>query len=217
MYALSKAAEALLSTILNPIALLLNLPHNDLWQAFRQGDETAFQQIYRLYARDLLNYGHKVTNDTPLIEDSIHDLFIELWQSRANLSDTDSIKFYLFRSLRNKIMRVRSRDPFFQASAIDSVPTPSDDFVIEANLIEREELEQVYEQLRRSYALLTPRQQEALNLRFYQHFSNEEIAQIMGVNYQSACRFIYSALKTLREVVRIFSVSLLWIGLTSIF
>lgn len=197
--------------------MLSNLPHNELWHAFRQGDEAAFQQIYQLYARDLLNYGYKVTNDTPLIEDSIHDLFIELWQSRANLSDTNSIKFYLFRSLRNKITRVRSRDPFFQASTIDSVPTPSDDFVIEANLIEREELEQVYEQLRRSYALLTPRQQEALNLRFYQHFSNEEIAQIMGINYQSACRFIYSALKTLREVVRIFSVSLLWIGLTGIF
>lgn len=191
---------------------------NDLWYAFRQGDEAAFQQIYRLYAHDLLNYGHKVTNDVPLIEDSIHDLFIELWQSRANLSDTDSIKFYLFRSLRNKIHKVRNRDLFFQASDIDSTPTSTaDDFVIENNLIEREEIEQLYRQLRKSYALLTPRQQEALNLRFYQHFSNEEIAQIMGVNYQSACRFIYSALKTLREVVRIFSLSLLWIELASLF
>ncbi|QIP17904.1 sigma-70 family RNA polymerase sigma factor [Spirosoma aureum] len=186
---------------------------SDLWYAFRQGDGAAFQQIYRLYAPDLLNYGHKVTNDVPLIEDSIHDLFIELWQSRANLSDTDSIKFYLFRSLRNKINKVRNRDLFFQASDIDSAPIPADDFVIENNLIEREEIEQLFRQLRKSYALLTPRQQEALNLRFYQHFSNEEIAQIMGVNYQSACKFIYSALKTLREVVRIFSLSLLWFEL----
>ncbi|GAB3496403.1 sigma-70 family RNA polymerase sigma factor [Spirosoma knui] len=203
-------------TVLNSFAVLPNLPPNELWHAFRQGDQAAFQQIYRLYTHDLLHYGYKVTTDRLLIEDSIHDLFIELWQSRANLSDTDSIKFYLFRSLRNKISRARSRDPFFQSSTIDSVPTPSDDFVIERNLIEREELEQVYQQLHKSYALLTPRQQEALNLRFYQHFSNEEIAQIMGINYQSACRFIYSALKTLREVVRIFSVSLVWIGLAEI-
>ncbi|WP_138992867.1 RNA polymerase sigma factor [Larkinella sp. C7] len=184
----------------------------DLWYAFRQGDEAAFQQIYRLYARDLLNYGYKVTNDVPLIEDSIHDLFIELWQSRANLSDTDSIRFYLFRSLRNKINKTRHRDPFFQASDIDTVHT-ADDFIIENTLIEHEQREQVQRQLRKSYDLLTPRQQEALNLRFYQHFSNEEIARIMGVNYQSACRFIYSALKTLREAVRIFSWGLLWIGL----
>ncbi|MVM39006.1 sigma-70 family RNA polymerase sigma factor [Spirosoma sp. HMF3257] len=188
---------------------------NDLWYAFRQGDEAAFQQLYRLYAHDLLNYGYKVTNDVPLIEDSIHDLFIELWQSRANLSDTDSIKFYLFRSLRNKINKIRNRDLFFQAANLDSASLyAADDFVIENNLIELEEVDQLHRQLRKSYALLTPRQQEALNLRFYQHFSNEEIAQIMGVNYQSACRFIYSALKTLREVVRIFSLSLLWIELT---
>ncbi|RRB12237.1 RNA polymerase sigma factor [Larkinella knui] len=187
-------------------------PPVDLWYAFRQGDEAAFQQIYRLYARDLLNYGNKVTNDVPLIEDSIHDLFIELWQSRTNLSDTDSIRFYLFRSLRNKINKTRHRDLFFQASDIDTIHT-ADEFVIENTLIEHEQQEQVHQQLRKSYDLLTPRQQEALNLRFYQHFSNEEIARIMGVNYQSACRFIYSALKTLREAVRIFSWGVLWVGL----
>ncbi len=187
----------------------------ELWNAFRQGDEAAFQQIYRLYARDLLSYGYKVTSDVPLIEDSIHDLFIELWQSRANLSDTDSIKFYLFRSLRNKINRVRQRDLLFQAANLDAAPAPIDDFSIENSLIEGEEIQQVYRQLRQSYAQLTPRQQEALNLRFYQHFSNEEIARIMGVNYQSACRFVYSALKTLREVVRIFSVGVLWLAFVS--
>ena len=188
----------------------------DLWYAFRQGDRAAFQQIYRLYARDLLTYGHRVTNDVPLIEDSIHDLFIELWQSRANLSDTDSIRFYLFRSLRNKITKTRSRDLFFQATDIQAVPTPADDFIIENDLIEEEETQRMHQQLRTSFALLTPRQQEALNLRFYQHFSNEEIARIMGVNYQSACRFIYSALKTLREVVRILSLGVLWVGLINV-
>ncbi|WP_229311486.1 RNA polymerase sigma factor [Larkinella rosea] len=189
----------------------------DLWYAFRQGDEAAFQQIYRLYARDLLNYGYKVTNDVPLIEDSIHDLFIELWQSRANLSDTDSIRFYLFRSLRNKINKTRNRDLFFQASDIDQIQMPIDDFIIENQLIEHERVEQVHRQLQKSYGLLTPRQQEALNLRFYQHFSNDEIARIMGVNYQSACRFIYSALKTLREAVRILSFWPLWVGLEGLF
>ncbi|HET7178959.1 MAG TPA: sigma-70 family RNA polymerase sigma factor, partial [Chryseosolibacter sp.] len=45
---------------------------------------------------------------------------------------------------------------------------------------------------------LPRRQQEAINLRYYHNFSNEEIARIMGVNYQSACKFLYSALKTLK-------------------
>lgn len=186
-------------------------PNTDLWYAFRQGDRAAFQQIYALYARDLLNYGFKVTRDVSLIEDSIHDLFIELWQNRTNLSDTDSIRFYLFRSLRNKITKTRNRDLFFQASDINDAPMAIDDFIIENTLIEGEESHRINQVLLKSFALLTPRQQEALNLRFFQHFSNEEIAQIMGVNYQSACRFIYAGLKTLREVVRIMCIGLLWV------
>jgi RNA polymerase sigma factor (sigma-70 family) len=45
---------------------------------------------------------------------------------------------------------------------------------------------------------LPKRQQEAINLRYYHNFSNEEIAQIMGVNYQSVSNFIYTALRKLK-------------------
>lgn len=183
-------------------------PSNALWHAFRQGDDAAFQQLYRLHAKDLLRYGHKVTHDVPLIEDSIHDLFIELWQRRATLADAESVKFYLFRSLRYKINHALRRDPLHHAADFEAVPPPAEELTYESQLIEREGREQLFRQLRQRYDELTPRQREALNLRFYQHFSNEEIARIMGVNYQSACRFIYSGLKALREAVRILSVGL---------
>lgn len=183
-----------------------NTAHLSLWNAFRRGDREAFRQLYGLYVKDLLTYGRRITQDDLLIEDCVHDLFIELWQSRANLSETDSVKFYLFRSLRNKINHVRSRDARFESSDFSGGLHPADDFQIDHQLMEEEGQQHIFGQLRKSFELLTPRQQEAINLRFYQHFSNEEVAQIMGVNYQSACRFIYAALKTLREAVRILSI-----------
>jgi RNA polymerase sigma factor (sigma-70 family) len=183
-----------------------------LWNAFREGDQDAFRQIYRLYAKELLSYGYKVTPDVQLIEDSIHDLFIELWQSRTNLSETDSIKFYLYRSLRNKITRVQSQDLLHRSGDVERIGDGPDEFSIEKHLIELEGQEHLLRQLRKSYELLSPRQKQALDLRFTHHFSNEEIAQIMGVNYQSACKFIYSALKVLRETVRIFCLCLIPIG-----
>jgi RNA polymerase sigma factor (sigma-70 family) len=54
-----------------------------------------------------------------------------------------------------------------------------------------ENLKSVLQQLPR-------RQQEAINLRFYHNFSNEEVANIMGLNYQSACNLIYAALAKLK-------------------
>ncbi|HEV7350292.1 sigma-70 family RNA polymerase sigma factor [Telluribacter sp.] len=192
--------------------MIAKKPNDVLWNAFRQGDHDAFQQIYRLYAKELLSYGYKVTGNVQLIEDSIHDLFIELWQSRTQLSETDSIKFYLYRSLRNKIVRAQSQDRLYQAADVDRVGENQDEFSIEKHLIELEGHEQLLRQLRKSYELLSPRQKQALDLRFTHHFSNEEIAEIMGINYQSACKFIYSALKVLRETVRIFCLSLIAFG-----
>lgn len=87
-----------------------------LWNAFREGNREAFERIYALYAEELVSYAQRVTTNIQLIEDSVHDLFVELWQSRANLSGTDSIKFYLFRALRNKIHRIQQRDEFYRVT-----------------------------------------------------------------------------------------------------
>src|SRR5690606_16061393 len=75
------------------------------WCAFKKGDKKAFSTIYKAHIHDLLNYGYKVTSDRKLIEDSIQDLFLELWQNRERLSETTSIRFYLFKALRYKIVR----------------------------------------------------------------------------------------------------------------
>lgn len=179
---------------------------SQLWNRFLQGDREAFQQIYQLFAGDLLNYGYKVSGNIQLIEDSVHDLFVEIWQRRANLSETDSIRFYLFRALRNKITasqrRTHLQDP------VESIATNADEFLIEQHLIDTEQRDGLLRQLRVSYGFLSPRQQQALHMRFFLHLSNEQIAELMGINYQSACKFIYSGLKALRETVRIISLLL---------
>ncbi len=174
----------------------------DLWNAFRGGERDAFRLIYDRYSRELMCYGYRITDDGSLVEDAVHDLFVELWHAKK-LSETDSIKFYLFAALRKKLANLlRNRNNLY-AGGFDipeaGPPAPP----IEDDLIERESERQLLEQLHRSYLLLTDRQQQALHLRFYMHFSNEEIARIMGVNYQSACKFIYTGLKALRETVRI--------------
>lgn len=173
------------------------------WQAFKRGSRDAFETIYRENVRDLINYGYKVASDRRLIEDSIQDLFFELWNSRSGLSDTTSVRFYLFKALRYKIVRNARID-----SDRHFVPSLSsaDDFIDgshESYLIGLEVQSDQMANLRELISSLPRRQQEAINLRYYQNFSNDEIARIMGVNYQSACKFIYSALKNLKANLQI--------------
>ena len=173
------------------------------WKAFKKGDREAFAQIYREQIKGLLNYGYKITSDRRLIEDSIQDLFFDIWTHRTGLGDTSSIRFYLYKALRYKIVRNLKLSGSKLTQDIDLSVEELVEFSHETYLIGMEVQSLQMANLKQLIANLPERQREAINLRYYHDFSNEEIARIMGVNYQSACKFIYSALKNLKLNLRV--------------
>src|SRR5215831_20099737 len=80
-----------------------------LWLRFKNGDKQAFAELYQKHILSLLAYGSKLCSDQEILKDSIQELFVELWNSRQNLSATDSVKFYLFKALRYKLLRFEKR------------------------------------------------------------------------------------------------------------
>jgi len=169
-----------------------------VWQAFKKGSREAFAAIYKEHVRGLLNYGYKVSADRRLIEDSIQDLFFELWNNKARLSDTTSVRFYLFKALRYKILRNTKLSGTLYTEQIDALTEKLSESPHENYLIGLEVQSFQMAHLKDVINNLPKRQREVINLRYYHNFSNEEIAEIMGVNYQSACKFIYTALKNLK-------------------
>lgn len=171
-----------------------------LWQRFKAGEETAFAQLYQLHIQALLSYGQKITADRSLLHDAIHDLFVELWDNRERIADVTSVRYYLLKSLRYKLLRnLGNKPPVVDLDKLDPLGTES---TVEQELLQLEDIQLRTEQLKKALALLPKRQQEAIHLRYFQNLSNEEVAQVMGVNYQSACKFIYTALKTLKDILR---------------
>ncbi|CAG5015844.1 hypothetical protein DYBT9275_05426 [Dyadobacter sp. CECT 9275] len=174
----------------------------DLWSAFKQGDPTAFANIYERHFFPLISYGFKITNDKHVIKDCIQDLFVELWERRSNLTDVNSIRFYLLKSLRYKIVRnldARCED------ALDTTHSELYEENFELALLRDEDNSFKSRQLHVAIHALPKRQREAIQLRYFHNMSNEEVAHIMGVNYQSACKFIYTALKSLRDIMHLSS------------
>lgn len=81
-----------------------NKNDQQVWIEFKQGSESAFAEIYNKFILPLYNYGERITPDRELIEDSIHDVFVDLWRQRDRIGHPDSIKFYLFKALKRKII-----------------------------------------------------------------------------------------------------------------
>src|SRR5690606_41088830 len=109
----------------------------------------------------LLNYGYKITSDRTLIEDSIQDLFFELWKNRANISETTSIRFYLFKALRYKIVRNARAGGMSILRQLDEEAANVAEFSHESYLIGLEVQSLQMANLRELIAALPRRQQEA--------------------------------------------------------
>ena len=173
-----------------------------LWEQFRVGDHGAYAKIYERFAPKLLSYGRKTTADQQHIEDAIQDLFIELWKGRANLSPTTSIQFYLFRALRNKLSRRYQTPPEGNIEdELDHENLLSASF--ETLWIAQEEANARLETLHRAINQLSPRQQEAIDLRYYRHFDSREVAELMGINDQSVRNLLHTALRTLKQLLAV--------------
>jgi RNA polymerase sigma-70 factor (ECF subfamily) len=75
-----------------------------LWESFRKGDKEAFASLFREHYATLYRFGNKFTTDTELLEDSIQELFIELWQAKSQ-APVLSVKAYLLKRLFVKMER----------------------------------------------------------------------------------------------------------------
>ncbi|WP_320111036.1 RNA polymerase sigma-70 factor [Draconibacterium orientale] len=74
---------------------------NNLFINIQQGDERAFEKLFKLYYGYLCNFATKIIADDVAAEEIVQEFFVKFWERRANLSVESSLKNYLFRSVKN--------------------------------------------------------------------------------------------------------------------
>ena len=170
------------------------------WANLRQGSETAFTNLYNHYFPELCRYGTRICGDKELIEDSIQDLFVEIWKTRTCLPVVHSVKYYLFVWLKRKIVR-----KLLEQRKVPTVRNVLEEYTFEivfspeSTLIAKQFSEEQQQSLLQALNQLTRRQKEAITLRFYDGFSYEEIATLLSMNAKSVRNIIYRAMLILRK------------------
>jgi RNA polymerase sigma factor (sigma-70 family) len=170
-----------------------------LWTAYREGDRQALGKLAERYYRMLRQYGLKFMIDKSEVEDCIQELFLQLWQNRVRINDTDSVKHYLLKSLRHHILqyiRIQKRKVYEE---FDWNTFLGEDIDAETLLIQQESVDSLTKTISAQMAALPARERETLYLRYYQNLSIPEIAEIMDVNRQSVSNSLQKALNKLRS------------------
>ena len=171
---------------------------HQVWDQFRQGSEHAFTSIYRRYVQHLYRYGKQFTASKYLIEDSIHDLFVELWHRRAAYGNVLDLKWYLLSSFKHRLFKNLQKAKRWEPEINDECETGVV-FSHEVEIISNQIIEERRQYILRSISTLTRREKEAITLRFYNGLSYEEIAATMSVSVKSAYKLMYRAFEGMKK------------------
>ncbi len=163
-----------------------------LWKDFKGGCRQAFEILYHRYFDLMMQKSMKLHPDKALIEDCVHDLFVEIWNNKHNLALPRSVKAYLLCSVHRKIIRKikkeRNQVGFDNINVKDGA-TPS----VETEIMEAQHKRQQRRKIADALEMLTRRQKEAILLKFYGNLSYPEIADRMMISTASTYNLVSKA------------------------
>lgn len=195
-----------------------NDEERSLWAEFKKGDKRSYEVLYRRYAPLMYNYGFKFTRSVELTRDAVQEVFTEMLWKRDRLGLPFSVKHYLYKSLRREIFRqVKKGRRYTDVESLEEARFEAD-FTVEQTIIQEELTELRQEALLFAVKNLPRRQKEVIYLRYYDGFTYDEIADIMGIEQSSVYKITYKALETLwmhlKKHARNMTMSVIWACLT---
>jgi RNA polymerase sigma factor (sigma-70 family) len=173
---------------------------NSIWQDFRSGNRAAYEQLIRDFYQDLYTYGVRLVNNPDFVKDCIHDVFVYLWDRRSSLGDTDNVRLYLLKSLRNRMLKVIKRETLLVALEQDVEGEFSYESPIEEQIVHSEEVQLTSKRVRTAINALSPRQREVVHLRFFEGLTNDQIAGLMDITKPAVANLIHASLTALRRI-----------------
>jgi len=160
----------------------------------KKGDKDAFAEIYARYAAKLAAFASSKLYSLEDAKDILHDMFVKLWEQRADMAVTSNLQSYLFTIIRRRIIdKIRkniTREAY--ASAIQSIAIGYDN----ESVFETRELRQ---HIDRSLNDLSPRVKEIYILSRNEGLNNREIADKLNLSEQTVKNQLSAALRHLRK------------------
>jgi RNA polymerase sigma-70 factor, ECF subfamily len=78
--------------------------HRDLVLRLKEGDGNSFKILFELVYPQLCAYANKFVNDRDEAEEITQEVFFKLWENRHTLDEDDSVKGFLFTSVKNRCL-----------------------------------------------------------------------------------------------------------------
>ena len=171
-----------------------------LWEKVCSGNEEALGKLFGDMFDSLYSYGYRIIPESEDVRDAIQEVFFQLWKYRENLSVPDSVRAYLFTSLRHELLN-KKKATSRRSEICNKYLIEEFDALINYNSWE-EILDldnQESRELKNAIENLTPRQREAIYLKYFEGLSTDELSEILQMRAQSVYNLVLKAINNLRN------------------
>ncbi|WP_313491948.1 MULTISPECIES: RNA polymerase sigma factor [Sphingobacterium] len=170
----------------------------ELVSELRNGDHGAFEQLYRRYAPRLSMKLISLLKDQELAGDVLQDLFIKLWEMRAQIEPDQSIRGYLY-TIAGNMAKDKFRSSLTRQIFIQSEFSNEQNHDNVSQFIDQKEIRIAVE---KALEKLPPRQREVYTLFKLEGLSYKEIQDRLGISKPAVNRLIHEAGKKMKEYLQ---------------
>ena len=168
---------------------------NDLYVQFRQ----LFKGLYK----PLTQYAYSLVLDHAIAEDLVQDVFVRIWEKHTDVIESPQVRSYLYRAVRNACFNhlgAKKKTPLHSLSDMDLSEEGSFTWTIEEEPAD-EDVPNYRELLKKAIEQLPEKCREVFLLSRTGQFSNQEIADQLGISIKTVNNQTWKAMKLLRAFV----------------
>ena len=177
-----------------------------LIEAFRKGDEKAFEEIVRRYHRQVANIIYLTLGNREEVDDLSQEVFVRVFRSLDRFEFDSSLYSWIYRiavnlcidEIRKKKIRKLIPLDFFTEKKLEDERRHKEVVTGSDELLQKEKREMILEALNK----LSPIHRTVILLREYQDLSYGEIAKTLHISPQAVKSRIFRAREELRELLK---------------
>lgn len=186
------------------------ISEKDLITRFKSGDQTAFELLFHFYYPGLVMYSTQFTTDRVEAEEIVQDFFVRFWQKRQQFIPADSLKSYLFLSVKNGSLNFLKHKKIEEQYIKDMIELANHHLVFDPELYVASELQ---EKVKEAVDLLPEKCREIFIMSRFRGMKNEEIAEELHLSKRTVETQISKALKVMKVELKDYAGLLMLFGI----
>ena len=173
------------------------IEERSLFKKVQNGDVKSLEVLFDRYYNVLCNFAYLFLKNEECAKEIVSELFINIWQKRREIIIRESLKSYLYKSVKNAVISKKRKEKKTERLMEDS-DLNNPEFITPETLLLRKELEEKVNQLFSDLPLksgLVFRMKRIVGLRY------KEISKILNISEKTVENHMGNAIKKIKVIL----------------